>query len=143
MDLASSLSAVSAALSLVKELKQIDAHFDKAELKLKIAELTEALSDAKLGLVEVAQQMVEKDTEIRRLTELLAYRAGNLVEKGPFRYYANDAGEASGAPICPVCERKGLHLQLVQDRSKGAGAATYVCPSCKANYGYSGVYAKT
>ncbi len=142
MDLATSLSAVTAALALVKELKQIDAQFDKAELKLKIAGLTEALSDAKLGLVEIAQEMAEKDAEIRRLSELLAYKASNLVEQGAFRYFANEAGEASGVPICPVCEKKGLFLKLAQDRSKGAGAVTYVCPSCKANYGYSGIIAK-
>jgi hypothetical protein len=126
----------------VKEIRTIDSQLDKADLKLKIADLTEALSEAKLGIVDVADQIQKKDEEIARLNALLVFKADNLVSKGAFRYFADSDGKASGVPICPVCERKGLFLKLAQDRSKGAGSATYVCPSCKANYGYGGVVAK-
>ncbi|MDW9787716.1 hypothetical protein GOC19_06390 [Sinorhizobium meliloti] len=142
MDIAGTLASVSAALGLVKELRSIDAQFDKAELKLKIADLTESLSEAKLGLVDVAQELQAKDAEIANLKEQLQFRAAKLVEQGSFRYFADEHGKPTGVPICPVCEKKGLFLKLAQDRSKGAGGVTYACPSCKANYGYSGIVAR-
>ncbi|MGO7133426.1 hypothetical protein AB9E06_21470 [Rhizobium leguminosarum] len=135
MDVVGSISAVTAALGLVRELRSIDTQFDKAELKLKITALTESLSDAKQGLIEVADQLRKKDEEIARLNALLSFRDEKLVDKGQFRYFADEAGDAKGLPICPVCERKGNYLVLAQDRSKGAGRITYYCPGCKANYG--------
>jgi len=142
MDVAGAISAVTAALGMVKELRAIDAQYDKAELKLKIADLTEALSDAKLGLVDVAQELKSKDAEIAALRDQLAFRAAKLVDQGHFRYFANEEGNASGPPVCPICERKGLFIRLAQDRSKSAGGVTYVCPSCKSDFGYGGVMPK-
>lgn len=135
MDVVGSISAVTAAIGLVKELRAIDAQFDKAELKLKIADLSEALSEAKLGLIDVAQQLQEKDAEIKRLNDLLSFKATKLVDKGEFRYFADENGGAMGAPICSRCERKGDFHRVVQDRSKGIGKITYYCPACKANFG--------
>lgn len=135
MDVVAIISTVSAALGLAKEIREIDAQFDKAELKLKIADLTISLSDAKLGLLDVAEQMREKDAEISRLSGLLAYRDTKLVDKGEFRYFADESGNAKGFPICPRCEKRGDFHTLVQDRSKGIRGITYNCPSCKANFG--------
>ncbi|MDW9786806.1 hypothetical protein GOB29_19705 [Sinorhizobium meliloti] len=142
MDIAAAISGITSALGLVKELRDINAQFDQAELKLKIADLTEALSEAKLGLVDVAEELQAKDAEIANLKEQLQFRATKLVDQGHFRYFADEQGKAAGVPVCPVCETKGLFLKLAQDRSKGAGSVTYVCPSCKANYGYHGVVAR-
>lgn len=139
MDLAAAMSSVSAALGLVKELRLIDAQFDKAELKLKISDLTEALSEAKLGLVDVAQQLQDKDTEIAELKKKVRYRAEKLIDKNGFRYEAND-GKASGLPYCPACENKGLFIKLAQDRN--TPGHPFKCPSCRADYGYAGVYAR-
>lgn len=140
MDIATTISAVGAALGVVKELKQIDAQFDQASLKLKIAELTAALADAKLGLVEVAEALRDKDAKISELAALLKYRADNLVDYNGFRYLAKD-GKPSGLPYCPVCEHKGIYVRLAQDRSKAG--MPYCCPSCKGNYGFQGVQAPT
>lgn len=135
MDVVATISAVSAALGLAKEIREIDAQFDKAELRLKIADLTISLSEAKLGLQDVAEQIREKDAEISRLSKLLEFREAKLSDQGEFRYFANEEGGPKGFPICPRCEKKGDFHSLVQDRSKGAGSATYVCPTCKANFG--------
>lgn len=135
MDIAGSLSAVSAALGLVKELREIDVQFDKAELKLKIAELTSALSDAKLGLVDVAEELKLKESEIARLQGIIDFRETKLIDKGQFRYFADSEGKPIGLPLCPPCEKNGDFLAVVQDRSKGVGKITYYCPKCKSNYG--------
>lgn len=135
MDVAAAIGAVTAALGLVKELREIDSQLDKAELRLKIADLTGALSDAKLGLIDVAEQLRAKDDEISRLKELVAFRETKLSDQGEFRYFADETGAPKGAPICPRCEKKGDFHRLAQDRSKGAGRITYYCPACSANFG--------
>lgn len=137
MDIAGSLSAVTAALGLVKELRDIDAQFDKAELKLKIADLTSALSDAKLGLVDISQELKAKEDEISRLRATIEFRETKLIDKGQFRFFAGDDGKGKGLPICPVCEKRGDFISVAQDRSHGIGKITYYCPKCKANYGPS------
>ncbi|MDH0114062.1 hypothetical protein N7379_06190 [Rhizobium pusense] len=135
MDIAGSLSAVSSALGLVKELREIDVQFDKAEMKLKIAELTSALSDAKLGLVDVAEELKKKEAEIARLRGIIDFRDTKLVDRGQFRYFADSEGNPTGHPLCPPCEKNGDFLAVVQDRSKGIGKITFYCPKCKSNYG--------
>ncbi|MCD4509728.1 hypothetical protein LQT97_00625 [Brucella pseudogrignonensis] len=135
VDISAALSAVTAAMGLAKELRSIDKEFDKAELKLKIADLAEALSDAKQNILTIGDDLRERDAEITRLQSLLNFKAEKLIDKGQFRYFADAEGKATGMPICPVCERKGNFLAIVQDRSRGAGGINYLCPSCKANYG--------
>ena len=108
-------------------------------MKLKIADLTTALSDAKLGLVDVAQLLKDKDVEIADLKKAVKYRAENLIDQDGFRYLMKD-GKASGLPFCPACEAKGLFLRLAQDRN--TPGHPYKCPSCKADYGYGGVMAR-
>lgn len=134
MDIAGSISAVTAALGLVKELRMIDAQFDKAELKLKIADLTEALSEAKLGLVDVAQQLQDKDREIAGLQKRVRYRTENLIDIDGFRYELKD-GQPFSTPFCPVCEHKGLMLKITRDQN--TPGHPYKCPSCRADYGTS------
>ncbi|GGA50908.1 hypothetical protein GCM10011385_00180 [Nitratireductor aestuarii] len=137
MDIAGSIAAVSSALTIVKEIKEIDAQLDQASLKLKIAELTEALAEAKLGLVDVLEDLRMKDQEISRLNDQLRYRAENLIDYNGFRYQ-NVEGSPKGRPYCPACEAKGLYIMVAQDRN--TPGHPYKCPSCRADFGYSGVY---
>lgn len=135
MDIATGLSSLTAAIGLVKELRSIDVQIDKAALKLKIAELTGALADAKVAMVDASETLRSREDELAKLRQALDFRATKLVDKGQFRYFADDSGNATGTPICPRCEQKGEHLAVVQDRSKGAGRITYYCPGCRSNYG--------
>lgn len=135
MDLAGALTAVTAGLRLAKELRDIDHQLDAAELKLKLVDVTEALADAKSALIDAQAALGEKDAQIDDLSKRLRFRETKLVDRGQFRYFANDDGNARGRPVCPRCEARGEYLQLAQDRSKGIGRITYYCPGCKANYG--------
>lgn len=137
MDIAGAISAVTAAIGFARELNNVNIQVDQATLKLKVAELTTALADAKLGLVDVAELLRDKEQEIARLTGLLAYKASNLVDVDGMRYRTQD-GQPVGLPICPVCEAKGLFITLAQDRS--TNGYPYRCPSCKANYGHQARY---
>ncbi|KQQ46511.1 hypothetical protein ASF69_04600 [Rhizobium sp. Leaf311] len=136
MDIAGSISAVTSALGLVKELREIDAQFDKAEMKLKVAELTVALSDAKLGLVDVAQTLKQKDQEIETLKSALV-RKHDTVESDGYFYRKQDDGRPIGNAFCPVCLEDGKFVLTVQSLTSGM---PYVCPKCKANFGYLASY---
>ena len=131
MDIVGSISAVTAALGLVKELREIDAQFDKAEMKLKIAELTEALSDAKLGLVDVAQTLREKYEQIDKL-KVSIQRREETVERNGYRYRKGDNGDPVGKPFCPVCLEEGNFILTVNSFEDGRPTK---CPRCKANFG--------
>lgn len=136
MDVAGAISAVTAAIGFARELNNVDVQVDQASLKLKVAELTTSLADAKLGMVEVAEELRKKDAEIASLVEQVRYRAENLVDHNGYRY-ASDEGHPVGAPYCPVCEAKGLYIKLVQSHEPGR---PYKCPSCKGDYGYAGIF---
>ncbi|GAA6200933.1 hypothetical protein [Aquicoccus sp. SU-CL01552] len=92
MDLMTGLTAANQALGLVKQLRDLDRATNEGEFKLKIAELTEALADAKLALTEAKLTLAEKDEKIRRLEDKLL--------------------EATTGDRCPVC-RKGK-MQLIK-----------------------------
>jgi len=137
MDVAGAISAVTAAIGFARELNGVDVQLDQASLKLKIAELTTSLADAKLGLVDIAEQLRAKDAELASLRQQIQYRAENLVDHKGFRYQAED-GKPKGLPYCPVCESKGLYVRVAQDRS--VNGYPYKCPNCKSNYGNSGIF---
>ncbi|MBO0125109.1 hypothetical protein [Agrobacterium sp. OT33] len=131
MDIAGSIAAVTAALGLVKELREIDAQYDKAEMKLKIAELTEALSDTKQGVADVAQALKEKDEEIDRLKKALQRREITVERRG-YRYRQNANGDPVGDPFCPICLEEGNFTLTAPSYEVGK---PFKCPRCKANFG--------
>jgi hypothetical protein len=79
MDIASGLSAASAAITIAKDLREIDRSVDEATFKLKIAELTEALADTKIALSDARNKISEKDGELHELrNEILALKSGDV-----------------------------------------------------------------
>lgn len=137
MDIPAAISAVTAAIGLAKELNSIDVQLDQAGLKLKIAELTSALAETKLGLVDLAEQINARDKKIAELTDGLKYRVDQLIEYRGFRYRAIN-GKPAGRPFCPVCDQLGFLVQLAQDRTKAGFPET--CPRCKGSFGHVSVF---
>ena len=64
-----------AATDIARHLRDTEAAFKTADLKLRIADLVDALANAKLSLAEVQEELVEKDAEIQRLEEALKLKA--------------------------------------------------------------------
>ncbi|WP_106795594.1 hypothetical protein [Rhizobium sp. H4] len=133
MDITGTITAIGAALGVVKQLNEIDVHFDKADLKLKIAEITSALASAKLGLVDAEEVVRRKDAEIRKLSDQLKYKAENTTRLNSLLYDMED-GEPVGRPYCPICEENGSLIKVVQDLA-GQGRL-FNCPKCKAHLGH-------
>ena len=67
VDIMTALATAGHVSNLLKELLGIDKAVNAAEFKFKIAELTEAVADLKLSLVETKDDLATKDAEIERL----------------------------------------------------------------------------
>lgn len=132
MDITGAISGITAALGLVKELRDINAQFDQAELKLKIADITVSLADAKSSLVDADEQIRAKDDEIARLKEAFR-RTEATVEKHGYRYRVGVDGQPKGLPFCTVCLEDGRFSLTVHSSKPGRPA---VCPRCKSDFGF-------
>lgn len=131
MDIAATISAVSAAIGLAKEIRSIDTQVDQAELKLKIADLTSSLAEAKMGLVDVADQIREKDDEISRLTAFDLDLQGKTLKQGFYMDTFEDGGPR-GDPYCPYCIDTKKGLFRVRKLNKPGGVSG--CPHCRTEY---------
>ena len=130
VDFATALTVLGQAVNVVKGLNQIDREFDKAELKLKVAELSGALATAQLTLAEAQREAADKDAEIGRLKASFREKQ-DLVEYHGYYYRKRPDGKPQGPPYCARCVQKGaLHMTT---SSAGPGRPQK-CPDCKAEY---------
>ena len=109
------LSSVKTATEIAKLLRDSNLSIEKAEAKLKLAELVNSLADAKLELAQLQEVMLGKDRRIQELEESL-----NLKEKLTWRdpvYYLETKDSEEG-PFCPQCydnNQKVIRLQTFEE----------------------------
>ncbi|MGO8068741.1 hypothetical protein AB9E28_24835 [Rhizobium leguminosarum] len=132
MDIPGALSGVSTALTIVKQLNDIDRRVDEAGFKLKIAEATGALAEAKLGLVDAQEDIRSKDAEISSLRASFK-RRDETVERFGYRYRCDASKEPIGTAFCPICMEDGHFVLTIRLEQSGR---PYACPKCKANFGF-------
>jgi hypothetical protein len=96
VDIVTDLSAASQALTLVKQLKDLDKALDQAAFKASLLELQEAVFDAKSALLDAKHLILEKETRILELEQSLkvctsgeqcpACRSGSMkvIDKKPY-----------------------------------------------------------
>ncbi len=129
--IAAALSSLKTATDIVRFLRDSDLSLEKAELKLKLAELVSALADAKMEIAEVQEALIEKDKRITELEESFQLKA-SLVRRHDAYYLADENGIPSGLPYCLRCwENERKARQLVDD-VKDRGLR--VCTSCGQKY---------
>jgi hypothetical protein len=68
------ISSIKTATDIAKLIKDSDISLEKAEFRLKPAELISALADAKIQVAEIQQALEEKDAKLRRLHEQIAVK---------------------------------------------------------------------
>lgn len=108
------LTSVKTATEIAKFLKDTDISLEKAETKLKLAELVSALADTKLKIAEIQELLVEKDKKIKELQYALTQHE-KMVWRDPVYYMQIEDGEEG--PFCPQCydsERKVIRLQTYE-----------------------------
>lgn len=133
MDVSTALTAVSAAIKFAKDLSEIQGHIDQATLKLKVAELTAALADAKMAIVETGNEIQNLEQKISGLEKQFAYRAEKTVQLNGWTYEADADGKPQGMPFCTVCEQQGVLVRLAALFKEGR---PHVCPHCKGDFGH-------
>jgi hypothetical protein len=125
------LGSIKTATEIVKFLRESDQSIEKAELKLKLAELLSSLADAKVELIEVQELLAEKDRKIAEL--IVAFETKDeLVQHYDAYYNKGKNGEAIGKPYCLRCwESDRKQRQLV---CSSKDFRTMVCTSCGQQY---------
>lgn len=127
MDISAGLAAVAQGLGIAKTLRDVEKTFDEVTLKARIAEVIDALTDAKLSLAEAKEMIADRDKEIARLK--LSTNEKLSTSKGPdnYSYFVNDEKRPIGFPLCPKCEQ--IDVRLVELKQHGH-IDTAQCPIC-------------
>lgn len=131
MDIAAAIGAVSQGIGVAKALRTIDKAYDEATYRAQIADLMNALSDAKLALINAKETLSAKDEEIARLEAAFEQHAALVKGDGDYDYYGDEGGRPKGFPVCPKCHNVDRKLvQLKQDGTYNSAK----CPVCATAY---------
>src|SRR6266852_2574140 len=107
IDWSVAFATASQAVKFAQELRSIGKQLSEADLKLKIAGLTDALASLKITLTEAKDEIADKDKTIERLKSLTKRVASDLVNhKGHLYRKQPDSNEPAGNPFCDVCYQK-------------------------------------
>ncbi|MGR5437861.1 hypothetical protein [Vibrio owensii] len=129
--LSTALASIKTAIDLAKVVKDSDLTLEKAETKLRLADLLSSLADAKMEMVEVQELVGEKDKRIKELESSLLLKS-ELVRFGDAMYKKGNSGEAKGVPYCLNCwTQKHQIFPLYQSTSNVRFLA---CGSCKSHF---------
>jgi DNA repair exonuclease SbcCD ATPase subunit len=129
IDIAGAVGSVKSAIEIAKLLKDSTNSFDKAEVKLQLAELISSLADAKMQIAEIREVLIESDKEKKELEKKLNQKE-NLFFDRPYYLIQQKDGKTDG-PFCQVCydnNQKLIRLQV----SSSLGA--WNCPICNQSF---------
>lgn len=121
------LSSIKTATEIAKLIKESDLSLEKAETKLKLADLISALADAKIDAAELQRLIFDKDEKIKKLEEILSIKQ-KLRYEPP--YYWLDAETGKEGPFCQTCYDKDGKLIRLQSQGDGY----WFCNICRNVY---------
>lgn len=125
------LGSLKTATEIAKFIRESDVSIERAELKLKVADLIGALADVKLELVELQDAFASKDQRIKELEEAFEAK-DSLVRKYDAYYIVGPDGEALGSPYCLRCWESDHKRRLLVHEAKDF--RTRLCTSCGHKY---------
>lgn len=121
------LTSIKTATDIAKLLKNADTSLEKAELKLKLAELIEALAEAKLQTANIKEGISEKNKTIKELEGKLNLQSTMQFQK-PF-YWCIE-GEKKDGPFCPQCWDNNKKKIRLKDYRNGC----WSCLTCNNSF---------
>lgn len=121
------VSGIKAATDIAKLLKESSLSLDKAEQKLKLADLIGALADVKIEMANIQQLVIDREQRIKELEEELRVKA-KLIYERPFYWLVE--GTKKDGPICQQCYDNEKKLIRLQDY----GGGHWYCMTCKNGY---------
>ncbi|MFH2051220.1 MAG: hypothetical protein ABIK96_02025 [bacterium] len=122
------LGSLKTAAEIVKLISETDTDLQKAEQRMKLAEVLGALADAKLEAVSVRDLLAAKEAEISDLRAQI--ETSKLVFWKTPSYYIEGKDEPEG-PFCQRCydaDKKFIRLQ------QPGRAGYWVCRNCESSY---------
>jgi hypothetical protein len=125
------IAMVNGSLELVKKLSTASGAAERAELKLKAAELIGSLADAKLALINSMEEAQTQQRTIAQLQEALQLKAtvGRVFDG----YYETDAnGKPHGDPFCARCWQADHRLLYLTSARRGQMETS--CAQCNAKF---------
>ncbi len=125
--ISSILGCVKTATEIAKLLKDSDLSLEKAEMKLKLADLISALADARIETAEIQSLIAAKDERIAELLAAIETKHNIKYEKP---YYWLGEGQERDGPFCQRCFDNGGKLIRLQDYENGY----WDCKVCKNTY---------
>lgn len=125
IDIAVVVGSVKSAIEIATLLKDSADSFDKAEVKLQLAELIGSLADAKMQIAKIQETLLEREREKKELLDKLNLKE-NLVYEKPY-YWKKTTEEEKEGPFCQLCYDKDQKLIRLQDWGNGE----WNCQSCK------------
>lgn len=130
--IATVLSSLKTATDIAKFLRESDLSIERAELKLKLADLIGALAETKIELAELQDTISSKDKRITELEEAFQTK-DSLVRFGDAMYAKSANGQATGVAYCLRCWESD-HKQRQLIASPSLGRQENVCTSCGQKY---------
>jgi hypothetical protein len=125
------LGNLKTATDIARFIRESDASIERAEVKLKIADLISALADVKIELVALQEAFTEKERRLKELEEAFQEK-GRMVRRYDAYYQADEEGEPAGVPFCLRCwENDHKRRQLVHDAKE---YRLRVCTGCGHRY---------
>ena len=121
------LGSIKAATEIAKLIKDSDLSLEKAETKLKLAELIGSLADAKLEVINLQELLAQTEGRIKELEAELQVRKALRWEE-PLYWLDGESG--SDGPYCQHCYDSARKLIRLQ----GNGEGWYECKVCKNSY---------
>lgn len=125
--IAAAFSSIKAATDIAKAIREGAIALEKAEDKLKLAELIDKLVDAKLQIASIQESIMEKEERIRELEKQAEIR-GKIIYEAP--YYWLDNGSRKDGPYCQQCYDSEKKLIRLQSYSGGH----WRCMACDGGY---------
>lgn len=113
--IATILSSIKMATDIARSLRESDLPLERADLKLKLADLVGSLAEAKMELAWIQETLSAKDKRIAELEDTFQSKDG-LVRFNDAYYAVDEKGKPVGVPRCLRCwENDHKKRQLVQD----------------------------
>ncbi|UCN01522.1 hypothetical protein LCX93_06285 [Sulfurimonas sp. SWIR-19] len=127
IDIGMAVGSVKSAIEIAKTLKDSADLFDKAEVKLQLAELIGSLADAKMQIAEIQESLINSEKEKKDLRKKIEIKDNMIYEKS---YYWKMDGDKKDGPFCQRCfdsDEKLIRLQ-------GGNNDVWACAQCNKTF---------
>lgn len=140
MDLAATSTLLSTAITSINTIAKASKAYSEADLRLKLAEIMNNLSEAKVEVIEARQKIRELEIKLNEKDQLSEFKAKLYLEGN---VYLHLDGEAQGFGIGPWCthclevNEKPITLHYIEKTPPQShpyshpGEHEYQCPACE------------